>query len=553
MTRIHASGTDRAPRRSLAHRALAALAVAIMAVTGALVGAVPAQAANGTITGLVAAGDTSTGLNNVNVRVLESGGSFSGLEAFSDANGEYTITAVPSGTYLLHFIPEAGTGYGPVYSGSVEQRVDAEQVFVPSGGGVFNFVVVPVVGAVSGHVTFSGAASPILVTLSVYDSTTGSLNGFYGASVDEFGNWERQNVKPGYYKVSFRDVAEPRIYQSEFFNNMAQAVDSEFVEVIAKQTTTNIDATLTTTALSNVVRLAGSDRFATSARIAHEFPFSDVVFVANGLDFPDALSAAPAAAHLSAPLLLTRKDSLPAIVKAQIVRLHPAIIYVVGGTGVVSEAVFNELNALASDQAIRLAGPNRYTTSQAVYSTIWDGETSEHVFLADGRNFPDALSSASAAAWRDGPVVLVNGGGTTLPAGLSALLQATNTGYIAIAGGAAVVSNAILADADAVPGVTATRFSGANRYKTSVEINEEFFGVWEPVFLAVGTGYADALAGAALAGLQDGPLYLVPGHCVPQDVLDRITDPTNSRVVLLGGTGVLSNAVENMTSCTPTS
>jgi hypothetical protein len=63
------------------------------------------------------------------------------------------------------------------------------------------------------------------------------------------------------------------------------------------------------------------------------------------------------------------------------------------------------------------------------------------------------------------------------------------------------------------------------------------------VYLAVGTGFADALSGAALAGSTSSPLYVVPSTCVPSGVLQEISDLGATKVVLLRGTAVLTNAL----------
>src|SRR5690606_18264388 len=90
---------------------------------------------------------------------------------------------------------------------------------------------------------------------------------------------------------------------------------------------------------SGMVRLAGADRYLTSADIsAKSFAAPvDAVFVATGQSFPDALSGGPAAASLGGPVLLVGKDSIRDGVRQQIARLDPATIYVLGGSGVISD------------------------------------------------------------------------------------------------------------------------------------------------------------------------------------------------------------------------
>jgi len=89
-----------------------------------------------------------------------------------------------------------------------------------------------------------------------------------------------------------------------------------------------------------VVRLAGSDRYATAAAVAQEFFECQArVFLAYGGDFPDALVAAAAGAYRSAPVLLVTHDTIPAATRGQMNRLSPERIWLVGGTAVIGESV----------------------------------------------------------------------------------------------------------------------------------------------------------------------------------------------------------------------
>ncbi|HMJ80351.1 MAG TPA: cell wall-binding repeat-containing protein, partial [Candidatus Dormibacteraeota bacterium] len=59
------------------------------------------------------------------------------------------------------------------------------------------------------------------------------------------------------------------------------------------------------------------------------------------------------------------------------------------------------------------------------------------------------------------------------------------------------------------------------------------------LYLATGANFPDALAGAPLGG----PLLLVPGNSAPQSVLDETLRLGPSRVVVLGGSATISDAV----------
>jgi putative cell wall-binding protein len=98
-----------------------------------------------------------------------------------------------------------------------------------------------------------------------------------------------------------------------------------------------------------VTRLGGADRYATAAAIS-KATFAagvPVVYIATGQNFPDALAGAAAAGYKGGPLLLVLTDSLPASTAAELARLKPARIVVLGSTSVVSGAMLLAAEAAA--------------------------------------------------------------------------------------------------------------------------------------------------------------------------------------------------------------
>lgn len=97
-----------------------------------------------------------------------------------------------------------------------------------------------------------------------------------------------------------------------------------------------------------VVRLAGADRYATAAAISqyHHPSGAPMAYVVTGLNFPDALAAGAPAAVRGAPTILV-KGSVPPSAAAELERLNPARIIVLGGPNVVNQSVFNALFAYA--------------------------------------------------------------------------------------------------------------------------------------------------------------------------------------------------------------
>jgi putative cell wall-binding protein len=90
-----------------------------------------------------------------------------------------------------------------------------------------------------------------------------------------------------------------------------------------------------------VTRLDGADRYATAGKISEAAPFAlaGTSFVATGRNYPDSLAGGAPAATVGGPLLLVPGSSVPAITQAELQRIGPARIYVLGGPSAVAEGV----------------------------------------------------------------------------------------------------------------------------------------------------------------------------------------------------------------------
>lgn len=184
----------------------------------------------------------------------------------------------------------------------------------------------------------------------------------------------------------------------------------------------------------DVVRLAGRDRFETAAviaaeTVAHSDDFRGQVFVADGVTgWPDALAASARASASGSPLLLVGGGTVPRATKRMLRewasqdgpyggQAHVRVT-VVGGEGVVSAGQHQTLEMLEGDVSVgRVAGADRYATSAAAAGmtaapTQWSASSTDQVvpvWVATGRNWPDALAAGPAAAKAGAKLVLVDG------------------------------------------------------------------------------------------------------------------------------------------------
>ncbi|HEX7195295.1 MAG TPA: cell wall-binding repeat-containing protein [Candidatus Limnocylindria bacterium] len=189
-------------------------------------------------------------------------------------------------------------------------------------------------------------------------------------------------------------------------------------------------------------RLAGADRYATAAAVsaATFAPGVPTAYIASGNGWPDALAAVPHAGRAGGPLLLTNRGSLPAVVKTELQRLRAGRIIVVGGTGVVSQAVESALDAYTTGAVIRLSGADRYATAAAI-SAFHLPSGAPLAYVATGENFPDALAAGPAAALRGASTILVRP--DSIPARSAAELDRLDPRRLILLGGPQVINQAV--------------------------------------------------------------------------------------------------------------
>lgn len=180
-----------------------------------------------------------------------------------------------------------------------------------------------------------------------------------------------------------------------------------------------------------VRRLAGADRYATSVAVAGELGHPSAVVLADGSDFPDALPAGVAAAHLRGAVLLTDGSTLPATVRAELAAHPPASRYAIGAPA-----------ADADPGATAIVGGDRYDTARRVAARFFGDPTS--IVVATGGSFADGVVGASLAVASSSPLLL------TTPWSLPpttfdwALGEGASLGTAAVVGGARAVGDEVV-------------------------------------------------------------------------------------------------------------
>jgi len=188
----------------------------------------------------------------------------------------------------------------------------------------------------------------------------------------------------------------------------------------------------------NVSRVAGQDRYETAAAVAARIAALQggtvaSVLLVTGLDFPDGLSAGPAATTTGGVVLLTRGDTMPAATRSAVLTYRSASLYSVGGPA----------EHAASDAGLRprarLTGTDRYETAVLVAQRWFS--TADEQYLANGRNFADALVAAPAAGREKAPIVLTEA--ATLTPSSQTYIRHAAPDTVRIIGGSGVVSDRV--------------------------------------------------------------------------------------------------------------
>lgn len=287
--------------------------------------------------------------------------------------------------------------------------------------------------------------------------------------------------------------------------------------------------------VADIVRVAGPTRLETAIAASQE-AFVDgaagAVVLARSDLFPDALAGTPFAVRLNAPLLLTPGEGLVDGVATELQRVLPTggTVYLLGGEAALSARVAEQVSALGYVPA-RLGGANRFATAVIIADVGLDRP--DLALLADGSDFPDSLVAGTAAATRDGAVLLTDG--ERMPAETAAHLEAADPSALVAIGGPAA-----RAAPDAEPVV------GLDRFDTATSVARQFFDDPTIVGIASGLDFPDPLSGGVLLGSLGGPMLLATTTDLPTTTAAYLVDHALvlRTVYVLGGVAALNASVE---------
>ena len=204
-----------------------------------------------------------------------------------------------------------------------------------------------------------------------------------------------------------------------------------------------------------IYRFDGENRYDTARKIAikmREKGNTKVVELASGENYPDALSMTSMAVKDNAPILLTKKDSIPMYTKKALAEWDIETVKIAGLNEAISKEVEKQIDKGFSivkgnkedsniyDGALsvlRYGGANRYETSTVIAAATYP-ESRTGVY-ATGENFPDALVAGNYAGIKKAPVLLVKR--DSLPSVVKQYNENSNIRRAVVVGGVNAISD----------------------------------------------------------------------------------------------------------------
>lgn len=287
---------------------------------------------------------------------------------------------------------------------------------------------------------------------------------------------------------------------------------------------------------TGTTRIFGQDRFETAVNVAKAaFTAADTVIITRGDVFADGLAASSLASVLSAPILLTRQNELPAVVKTAIANFGATKAVVLGGEAAVSPVVVAALEA-SGLTVKRISGSNRFETAANIALEAKSGLSST-AFIVNGNAPADSLV-AGAAAYKNQRAVL-QVAKDSIPKATKDAITALGITNVYIVGGSAVVSEAVAAELAKVVTVSG-RIAGDNRFATAVTFAERMFPNVNDFRIVRG---ADSNLADAIGASVFGKPVLYVADSVPAVVSNYLAGFDSFKHVIVGGGNAVSDAV----------
>jgi len=295
----------------------------------------------------------------------------------------------------------------------------------------------------------------------------------------------------------------------------------------------------------NLIRHDGYSRDNVAENVAKaHFNDSNKVILVNREKFSDAISATNISQGRY-PVLYTHQGHVTEGTMELIKSMPLDEIYILGGALSVNESVVNQLKSAANVKVTRIEGRSRYDANVSAVKANFNQK--EHVVIASGEVYSDALYGVSYANTIDAPIILTKT--NQLEASTIELLKDLDVKRATIIGGSLTVTSEV-ENQLAELGVQQSRISGRNRYIGSTEVASASYQNPKNIIIASGEVFSDALVSAPLAQKLNAPILLVRATTLEDEVRQYLLDSRKplEKLYIQGGPVSVSDSLESYIS-----
>ena len=272
---------------------------------------------------------------------------------------------------------------------------------------------------------------------------------------------------------------------------------------------------------------------------------ASTVVVASGTDYLSGAIAASAASTLGGPVLFSESSSANTTTIAEVERLAPSRIVIVGAPAASGSKTLAALTATGA-QIVRVgsASSNAFVDAEAL-ARLAHPSGVDHVYLAPGTSSPTTIVGAALAGTDGAALIPIRASDASLRASVATLLADLGVERVTILGSTSGVSSGVGSSLTSA-GFSVSRVSGSDRYTTSYALADRYT---EPAgfLVASGTSYAKALGAVSLAAATGSPLLLSTDYCAQPGLKSRVAGA--AQLTLVGGAKTIRGLVGSLEAC----
>ncbi|WP_424464332.1 cell wall-binding repeat-containing protein [Pseudoclavibacter helvolus] len=285
-------------------------------------------------------------------------------------------------------------------------------------------------------------------------------------------------------------------------------------------------------------RIGSTDTYANAVTASTKFnTVGSKLVIASGQGGVDALLAAPVAAEIGGSMLLTKPDALPSNVSAEVSRLKPSAIFVIGQ---ISEAQKTALGKLTPRLEV-VGSADRAETSVLVAKRFFPNDPLAYV--ANSANQTDVANAASRAALAKAPLLLT--GQTQTSSTFKAFIASGKVTSVRVVGTEASLSAGVLSEVKAKVANT-TRINASEAFALNAALLKDFdAGSIRPkgFTIANSTSAEDTFVALLVTARTGYPLVLAKQACIPSAAAAVTAKYPSANYSIIGTTTDLVSAI----------